>query len=61
MWTENFHIYTLDLEKAEEQEIKLPKSVGLHKKQGKSKKIYFYFIDYVKAFDCASQQTVENS
>ena len=25
------------------------------------KKNNFYFIDYVKAFDCASQQTVENS
>ena len=25
------------------------------------KNIYFCFIDYTKAFDCASQQTVENS
>ena len=25
------------------------------------KKIYFCFIDYAKFFDCASQQTVENS
>ena len=25
------------------------------------KNIYFYFIDYTKAFDCGSQQTVENS
>ena len=23
--------------------------------------IYFYFVDYAKAFDCVSQQTVENS
>ena len=23
--------------------------------------IYFYFIDYAKAFDCGSQSTVENS
>ena len=37
--------------KAEEPEIKLPKSVGSQKKQESSKKnIYFYFIDYVKAF-----------
>ena len=28
MWTENFQMYKLDLEKAEEPEIKLPKSVG---------------------------------
>ena len=25
------------------------------------KNIYFCFIDYVKTFDCGSQQTVENS
>ena len=25
------------------------------------KNIYFCFIDYVKAFDCGSQETVENS
>ena len=25
------------------------------------KNIHFCFIDYVKAFDCGSQQTVENS
>ena len=25
------------------------------------KKIYFCFIDYAKAFDCGSKQTVENS
>ena len=25
------------------------------------KNIYFCFIDYAKAFDCVSQQTVENS
>ena len=25
------------------------------------KNIYFCFIDYIKAFDCESQQTVENS
>ena len=28
MWTKNFQIYKLDLEKAEEPEIKLPTSVG---------------------------------
>ena len=28
MWTENFKIFELDLEKAEEQEIKLPASAG---------------------------------
>ena len=28
MWTEKFHMYKLDLEKAEKPEIILPKSVG---------------------------------
>ena len=49
----NFQMFKLDLEKAEKQEIKLPTSAGLSKKQENSKKtIYFYFIDYTKAFDC---------
>ena len=42
----------LDLEKAEEPEIKLPTSVGSSKKQEIKKKIYFCFTDYAKAFDC---------
>ena len=40
------------LEKAKEPEIKLPTSVGSSKKQESSRKIYFCFIDYAKAFDC---------
>ena len=41
----------LDLEKAEEPEIKFPTSVGSWKKQEFQKNIYFCFIDYAKAFD----------
>ena len=33
MWTVNFQVFKLDLEKAEEPEIKLPKSMGSSKKQ----------------------------
>ena len=41
------------MKKAEEPEIKLPTSTGSSKKQENSrKKIYFWFIDYAKAFDC---------
>ena len=40
MWTVNFQIFNLVLEKAEEPEIKLPKSVGSWKKQEISRKIY---------------------
>ena len=46
-------MFKLDIEKAEEPEIKLPTSFGSSKKQESSiKNIYFCFIDYVKAFDC---------
>ena len=46
-------MYKLDLENAEELEIKLPTSAGSQKKQENSRKnIYFCFIDYAKAFDC---------
>ena len=45
-------MFKLDLEKAEEPEIKLPTSAGLWKKQEFQKNIYFCFIDYAKAFDC---------
>ena len=44
-------MFKLDLEKAEEPEIKLPTSIGSSKKQEFQKNIYFCFIDYTKAFD----------
>jgi len=40
MWTMNFQIFKLDLEKAEEPEIKLPTSVGSSKKQESSRKTF---------------------
>ena len=46
-------MFKLDLEKAEDPEIKLPTSVGSLAKQKSSKKyIYFCFIDYTKTLDC---------
>ena len=48
----NFQMCKLDLEKAEEPEIKLPTSAGLLKKPKGSRNIYFCFIDYAKTFDC---------
>ena len=53
MWTVNFQTFKLVLEKAEEPEVKLPTSFGSLKKQEFQKNIYFCFIDYAKAFDCA--------
>ena len=45
----------LDLEKAEEPEIKLPKVYWIIEKAREfQKNIYFCFIDYTKAFDCVN-------
>ena len=53
MWTMNLQMFKLNLEKAEEPEIKLPTSAGSLKKQESSRKnIYFCLIDYAKAFEC---------
>ena len=50
MWTVNFQMFKLNLEKAEEPQIKLLTPGGSLKKQEFQQNIYF--IDYVKAFDC---------
>ena len=51
MWTVNFQMFKLVLEKAEEPETKLPTSAGSSKKQESSRK-NIYFTDYAKTFDC---------
>ena len=59
MWTKNFKMYKLDLEKAEEPEIKLLD----HRKKSKEfqKNIYFCFIDCTKAFDCVDHNKLWKS
>ena len=54
MWTKNFQVYKLDLEKTEEPEIKLSTNFGSYKKQGNSRKkhLSLCFLDYAKAFGC---------
>ena len=55
-------MFKLDLEKAEEPEIKFLTSTGSFKKQESSRKnIYFCFIDYAKDFDCKDHNKLENS
>ena len=44
MWTMNFQMFKLDLEKAEEPEIKLPKSVELLKQQESSRKTSIFAL-----------------
>ena len=52
-------MFKLDLEKAEEPEIKLPTSVRIIEKASEfQKNIYSCFIDYAKAFDCVDHDNV---
>ena len=48
----NFQMFKLDLEKAEEPEIKLPDPLDHRKAREFQKNIYFCFIDYAKSFNC---------
>ena len=52
MRTKNFQMYKLDLEKAVEQEIKLPTSIHwiIEKAREFQENIYFCFTDYTEAF-----------
>ena len=52
MWTEDLQMFQLDLEKAEEPEIKFLTSLDHIKSKKIPENIYFCFIDYTKAFDC---------
>ena len=61
-WTKNFHMFKLDLEKAEEPEIQLPTSAGSQKKQENFRKTSTSAsLITLKSWLCGSQQTVENS
>ena len=60
-WTVNFQLFKLDLEKAEELEIKLPMSVGSWKSERVPEKHLLFPYWLGEAFDCGSQHTVENS
>ena len=52
-WIVNFQMFKLVLKKEEEPEIKLPTSIWIMEKAREfQKNIYFWFIDYAKAFDC---------
>ena len=60
-WTKNFQMYMLDLEKAEEPEIKLAACIGSSKNKGiPPKNIYFCLTDYAKAFDCVDHNKLWN-
>ena len=62
MWTVNFQMFKLDLEKAEESEIKSPTSIGSSKKQKSIRRTPIsVLLTMPKLWQCESQQTVENS
>ena len=60
MLPENFQMFKLDWEKAEELEIKLPTSVGSLKKQQSSEKhLFLFYWQCQSLWLCGSQQTVK--
>ena len=61
MLTENFQMYRLDLEKAEESEIKLPTFGGSWRKQGSARKTSTSASLIMLDFDYGSQQNMKNS
>ena len=61
MWTMNFQMFRLDLEKTEETEIKANILCITEKARELQKNTYFCFIDYAKAFDCVDHNKLENS
>ena len=60
MWTKNFQMFKLDIEKAKEPEIKFPNIHWIIEKTREFQKNIF-FIDYAKAFDCVDHNKLENS
>ena len=55
IWAENFQMYKLGFEEAEEgnlKQIRLPTFWDLGERREFQKNTYFFFIDYTKAFDC---------
>ena len=51
MWTVNFQMFKLDLEKAEEPEINCQHPLDHQNSKEFQKNIHFCFIDYAKAFE----------
>ena len=62
MWTENFQMYKLGLEKAEEPMIKLPTSLD-HKESKRIPEKHLILLHWLheNLWLCGSQQTLENS
>jgi len=61
MWTVNFQMFMLDLEKAEETDQIAKIHWIIEKVREFQKNIYLCFIDCTKAFDCVDHNKLENS
>ena len=61
MWTKNFQMYKLDLEKAEEPDQIANIHWMVEKARDFQKNIYLCFTGYTKAFDCVDHSKLENS
>ena len=59
MWTKNFQIWKLSLQKAEELKIKLPTFLGTEKTRELHKNICF--TNSTNGFDCVDHNKLENS
>ena len=61
VWTENFQMFKLDLEKAEEPRGQIANICWIIEKAREfQKNIYSCFIDYAKAFDCVDHSKLWN-
>ena len=54
-------MFKVDLEKAEEPEIKLPTSIGSYRKQENSRKTSDSLTMLIKALDCVDHNKLKNS
>ena len=62
MWTKNFQMYKMDLEKGRGTRDQIANICWIMEKAREfQKNIYFCFTDYAKLFDSGSWQTVEKS
>ena len=61
MWTKNFQMYKLGLEKTGTRDQIANICWIIKKAREFQKNIYFSFIDYAKAFDCVDHNKLENS
>ena len=62
MWTMNFQMFRLDLEKGRGTRDQIGKFHWINEKAREfQKNIYFCFIDYFKAFDREDHNKLENS